>query len=1226
VGIHWLLAPVADVNNNPANPVINTRSFGEDPERVARLVGAFVEGAHAARPPALTTAKHFPGHGDTAVDSHLELPVLTGDRQRLDQVELRPFRAAIAAGVDAVMLGHLEVPALDPSKAPATLSRPLAHDLLRGELGFQGVTVTDAMDMKGIASTWSGAAAAGALAAGADVVLMPPDVRVAVQSIVRAVREGELAVSRLDEAVRRVLTLKARLGLTSAAAARVDPLRVRDEVARAADQARADAIARAAVTLVRDEGGLVPLALEKPLRILHLVAASDWVGGAPGSVVDAELDARRVTRVTRRLAPRLSAEETDEILADAAKATHVLVSSHVRVSSSVGRIDMDPSFARLISRLATAGVPTIVASFGSPYVLSQFPEVSTYLCAWGPSSASQRAAVAALFGEGATSGKLPVSIATPSRTYAAGSGLERGARPLALVAVAPEEAGFTDVGLDGVRATLQGFVDRKAFPGAVIAVGHGGRLAMLEAFGRLTYEPQAPATSIDTIYDLASLTKVVGTTTMAMMMVDEGRLDLDRPVHAYLPAFAGSASKERVTVRQLLTHSSGIDWWAPLYQDTVGWDAAVKKIQAMELVYEPGTDTKYSDLGVILLGEILQRVSGRPLAEFERERIFDPLGMRDTGYLPRGRPGLDVATRVAPTELDAWRGRVLQGDVHDENAFAVGGVSAHAGLFGTAGDLARFAQMLLRRGVSGGGDGGGDGGGRLVSGETVDLFTRRDGAVPGSSRALGWDTKSTLGSSAGLAFSEQSFGHTGFTGTSIWIDPTRDLFVILLTNRVHPTRDNNLIREARPAVADAVVRALVDPTPHVVERSAVLPGTVSSAVRVGLDRVLHPDTPIAADVARWRSARLGLVAHGASVTADGRQAVDALRGAGFGLVRLFSPEHGLQGRAAAGENVDDSVDAKSGLPVVSLYGERWKPTGEDLQGLDALLFDLQDAGVRFYTYGSTLLGCLEAAKQAGIELVVLDRPDPLGGERVEGPVAAPRSVVRASVVNRLPGPLVHGLTLGEMARLLNAEIGARLTVVPMAGWRRSMVWTDTGRPWIPPSPNLRFADAALAYPGTALLEGSNVSEGRGNDAPFLLVGAPWLGELATPSSAEAKAWIESVGPTPGFRLAPARFTNRVSAAAPSPKHRDVESLGVRVEVTDPAKAEGYRLGIALARAFMRSPEFAWERDGASLTWLVGTPVALERLRGGGSVDAVVAADAADHAAWRERRRPFLLYD
>lgn len=380
-------------------------------------------------------------------------------------------------------------------------------------------------------------------------------------------------------------------------------------------------------------------------------------------------------------------------------------------------------------------------------------------------------------------------------------------------------------------------------------------------------------------------------------------------------------------------------------------------------------------------------------------------------------------------------------------------------------------------------------------------------------------------------------------------------------------------------------------------------------VRVGLDRIAAGET------AALAGKRLGLIVHPASVTADGRHAVDVLRERGLHVVRLFAPEHGLRGQAAAGEGVEGGRDPASGLPVVSLYGERRQPRPADLEELDVLVFDLQDAGARFFTYVSTLILALEAAAGSGIEFVVLDRPNPLGGERIEGPVSAPRDTVPASFLNLAPGPLVHGLTLGEMATYVNArrERPARLTVVPMEGWKRPMTWAGTGRPWVSPSPNLRSAEAALAYPGTALVEATNVSEGRGTESPFLLLGSPWLDSSGLTISA------------PGFQWEPASFTPRSSPAAPDPKHQDQQCHGLRVRVTDPAAAEPYRLGVTLLAVLSRQPGFEWRDGGDALTRLLGTPRLLQDLRAGKTVEEILAADAADHAAWRRDRGPALLY-
>ena len=382
-----------------------------------------------------------------------------------------------------------------------------------------------------------------------------------------------------------------------------------------------------------------------------------------------------------------------------------------------------------------------------------------------------------------------------------------------------------------------------------------------------------------------------------------------------------------------------------------------------------------------------------------------------------------------------------------------------------------------------------------------------------------------------------------------------------------------------------------------------------AVVQVGLDRAA------AGEDHGLRGKRLGLIVHAASVSSDGRHAIEVLRDAKLEVVRLLTPEHGLRSRAAAGEHVESGKDPVSGLPVVSLYGSHRKPKTEDLEGLDVLVFDLQGAGVRFYTYVSTLILSLEAAAEAGLEFVVLDRPNPLGGVRIEGPSSAPRDVVPESFVNLAPGPLVHGLTLGEMARFVNQGLKkpARLSVIPMKGWERGMTWADTGLPWVPPSPNLRSPEAALAYPGIALLEATNVSEGRGTASPFLIFGAPWFGSPKLQVS------------VPGFKLEPMVFTPSASPAAPDPKFLDQECHGMVIRVTDPATAQPYSLGVTLLAALSSRADFEWRRDGAALTWLVGTPRLLDDLRRGKTVEQILDVDRADHAAWRRLRKPALLY-
>jgi uncharacterized protein YbbC (DUF1343 family) len=387
-------------------------------------------------------------------------------------------------------------------------------------------------------------------------------------------------------------------------------------------------------------------------------------------------------------------------------------------------------------------------------------------------------------------------------------------------------------------------------------------------------------------------------------------------------------------------------------------------------------------------------------------------------------------------------------------------------------------------------------------------------------------------------------------------------------------------------------------------------GPGGAVVQVGLD-VLDTESP-----PRLKGRKVGLVANAASLTADTRWSGDVLLKQGVEVVRLFVPEHGLTMKAPDGAEIADSKHERTGLPIVSLYGKKRKPEPADLEGLDVLVFDLQDAGVRFYTYVSTLLLCLDAAADKGIELMVLDRPNPLGGERIEGPVPD-RAAVPESFVNMAPGPLVHGLTVGEMARLVNAARSkpAKLTVVSMKGWTRAMTWADTGRKWILPSPNLRDPEAAIAYPGVALLSATNVSEGRGTETPFLLLGAPWA------KGAELAAAVAA----PGFTLEAATFTPKAEEAAPDPIHKDAECSGLRVHVADAKAARPYTLGVALLRALRGQSGFEWRDGGAALDRLVGTRKLREALERGDTAEAIVAADAAAIEAFRAERKPALLY-
>jgi beta-N-acetylhexosaminidase len=786
VGVPWIFSPVADVNSNPENPIINTRSFGEDPARVSEFVAAFVHGVEENG--ALATAKHFPGHGDTSTDSHLDLPLVSSDLAHLERVELAPFRAAIAAGTSTIMTGHLAVPALEPdTNVPATMSPKIMTDLLRGRMGFNGLVVTDALDMGGVTVRYPpGEVAVRSILAGADVLLVPPVLDAALQAVHEAVTSGRIPMARLDQAVTRVLRAKAKLGLNKSKLVDLDALARnfdRPEYARAALD-----IADRGITLLRDDQHILPLDATKPTRVLLVAVSGDSDPYPAGNLeneirwrVDSLATVRMDTRFVRADTVKLPAPDTYDL---------AIAAVYVRVTDRKGSIGLPDDEAALVNRLLSAGKPVVVAGFGSPYLAESFPTAKTYIAAFGTGDVAQWAMGRALFGQTAVGGRAPVNI---PGVAALGAGLDLAANPMEL-----READARDEAkLQPAYDVLDHAVADRAFPGGVLAVGYQNELIVHE-FGRQTYDTKSPAVNVGTIYDAASLTKPVVTTTLIAMQVEAGRIGVDLPVARFLPEWNDGPNpdwRKTVTVRNLLTHSTGLPAHEDYFLTLHSKREFIAAICREPLEYAPGTKTIYSDLGFILLGEILERATGKTVDQLAHEQIFAPLDMAGTMF----NPPKSLLSRIAPTENDTvFRKRLVQGEVHDENAFAMGGVAGHAGLFTTASDLAAFCQMLLNGGIYGHH--------RLLARATVSQFTAAQ-AIAGNTRTLGWMTP-TPNSSSGRYFSAQTFGHLGFTGTSIWIDPDRQLFVILLTNRVYPTRDNDKIASVRPAVHDAVIESL----------------------------------------------------------------------------------------------------------------------------------------------------------------------------------------------------------------------------------------------------------------------------------------------------------------------------------------------------------------------------------------------------------------------------------
>jgi beta-glucosidase-like glycosyl hydrolase/CubicO group peptidase (beta-lactamase class C family) len=790
VGIHWIYAPDADVNNNPGNPIINTRSFGEDPVRVAAFVREFVRGVEENG--ALATAKHFPGHGDTASDSHIDLPVIQANRDRLEHLELVPFRAAIAAGASSIMTGHLSVPALEPDpNTPATLSSRILTGLLRDELHFEGLVVTDAMDMGGITVRYApGEAAVRAFVAGADALLMPPVPDAAFEGLQNAMKSGRISRERLDASVRRILHAKAKLGLDKDRL--VDINAINEKFGHVAWQTEAQEISDRGVTLLRDTQHRLPLDASKPTRALLLAFYAD-PEPYPAEDLERELRSRFDLLTTLRADTKFVKADTLKLPPSDSYDVAILA-LFVRVSDRKGNVDVPAEQAALAEQLFKTGKPVITVAFGSPYLIERFPQAETWLAAFGISDVAQISAARALFGEIPVLGHLPVTI--PGVDMKLGFGLELPENPMTLQ---PTDV-RGEAQLQPAFQVIERAIQDKAFPGATVAIGYRGKVS-LHAFGNLSYAANAPAVDTHTMYDIASLTKVVATTTLVAKLVEGDfpvPLDLDASVERYLPEWARGPQPEwrrQVTVRHLLTHTSGLPAFKEYWRTSKSKQETLTKIFAEPVEYEPGTKEIYSDLGIILMAEIIERLTGRTLDDLAKTYIFTPLAMKDTMF----RPPKKLWPWIAPTEIDNnLRHRLVQGEVHDENAFAIGGVSGHAGLFSTAPDLAAFCQMLLNGGVYAHH--------RILRRATIAQFTMPQQLSSGT-RTLGWAVP-TEGGSSGHYFSTHSFGHTGFTGTSIWIDPDRQLFVVLLTNRVHPTRENQKIAQVRPAFHDAVMQAL----------------------------------------------------------------------------------------------------------------------------------------------------------------------------------------------------------------------------------------------------------------------------------------------------------------------------------------------------------------------------------------------------------------------------------
>ena len=751
--------------------------------------------------------------------------------------------------------------------------------------------------------------------------------------------------------------------------------------------------------------------------------------------------------------------------------------------------------------------------------------------------------------------------------------------PPKLPHASPIDAGMDASRLAVIDEVVAAGLRRERMPGCVVLIGRAGKIVLLKAYGNRQLKPTVTPMTTDTVFDLASLTKPIATATSVMQLVEVGRVQLDDPVSKHLPGF-GQNGKNVITIKQLLTHQGGLIPDNALRDYDQGPDEAFRRIDALKTYVEPGTKFIYTDVGYIVLAKLVQELTGKQIDEYAQETIFQPLGMKETGYLP----GAELQQRAAPTEQR--EGRWMRGEVHDPRAYRLGGVAGHAGLFSTAADLARYAQMLL--------NGGSYQGVTVLQPETVALMSK---PIPVNSgwRGLGWDIRPGYSSNRGDLFTPRAFGHGGFTGTTFWVDPGHDMFVIFLSNRLHPNGKGS-VNALAGRIGTLAAAAIKD--------TGSIAAVSGAAIRTGIDVLqLH-------DFQQLRGRNVGLITNHTGINRQGVGTVKLLHEAkGVNLVALFSPEHGFAGKLDVAK-VADANDAETGLKIFSLYGVTRAPTAESLQGIDTLVFDIQDIGTRFYTYISTMGHAMRAAAEHDVRFVVLDRPNPIGGQHVQGPVLDAGS---ESFVGFHRIAVRHGMTTGELARMFNDEFGLELelSVIKVAGWRRGDLFDATGLLWVNPSPNMRSLTQALLYPGIGLLETTNLSVGRGTDTPFEVVGAPWIDGVALAKALHHERLS-------GVRFIPIRFTPDAS------KYKGKICGGINMVITNRATFHPLTTGLTLATTLRRLYPDDWETK--RLNRLLASAKTRDAIIREARVSVIRENYRAELDQFKIRREKFLLYE
>ncbi len=776
---------------------------------------------------------------------------------------------------------------------------------------------------------------------------------------------------------------------------------------------------------------------------------------------------------------------------------------------------------------------------------------------------------------------------------------------MAVPVVAPAELNMDAAALDRIDAIVEENIEAGNFPGAVVAIGRGNKLAFLRAYGDRQTEPTVEQTTFDTLYDLASLTKVTATAIATAILVERGQIGYDDPIVKYFPDFAQNG-KETITVRDCLTHISGLTPDNSI-RDYIGFnrEEILANICKLGLRTPPREAFAYSDVGFILMGYVIEKVTGMSEDEFVRQNIYLPLGMVDTGYNPNDEQKARAAAAEKRTSEDEnW----IKGEVHDPRAYEMKGVAGHAGNFSTAPDLAILSAMLIGHGTYTPASGADPV--QIMKPETFKLMTEPLG-IPRGVRSRGWDKRSPYSGNRAVLMSPEAIGHSGFTGTSIWIDPGTNLYVIFLGNRLHPDGKGDYV-----GMSGKIGQIALDSIHEDVDRNAaaefvkksvyVSPNAVSEfkkgATLTGAD-VLARD-----EYAPLKDLKVGLLTNQTGVLRDGSHLPKAMQDGGVNLTTLFSPEHGLYG-ALDQSNIDDVKDPETGLKVYSLYGEIRRPTPQMLEEVDAFVFDIQDVGVRFYTYISAMCSAMQACADLHKKFVVLDRPNPIGGVNVRGPFLDPG---RESYVAFFPMPIQHGMTVGELALAFayKYNLDLDLTVVPCENWTRDQYYDETGLTWINPSPNMRSLTEALLYPGIGIMEFTNVSVGRGTDTPFEVVGAPWI-------NGEDLAEKLNAFQFPGIKFDAIKYTPTASV------HKGEEVSGVHMTVTDAKKLDAVEVGIAIMKLFAKDYSSEWNQKNANTLLL--NDATLEAINSDKSFDDIPALWKSDLERFNAFRANFLIY-